>query len=83
MTASYCKIVLAARMRAGEATPALRVKSALEAQGHTVFLFTPRMWPGLFDDASRFKADMLARFFEVQRPDCLVVAARAVVFAEH
>ncbi len=61
-------------MRAGEATPALRVKSALEAQGHTVFLFTPRMWPGLFDDASRFKADMLARFFEVQRPDCLVVA---------
>ena len=74
MTASYCKIVLAARMRAGEATPALRVKSALEAQGHTVFLFTPRMWPGLFDDASRFKADMLARFFEVQRPDCLVVA---------
>lgn len=74
MTASYCKIVLAARMRAGESTPALRVKSALEAQGHTVFLFTPRMWPGLFDDASRFKADMLARFFEVQRPDCLVVA---------
>lgn len=74
MTASYCKIVLAARMRAGEATPALRVKSALEAQGHTVFLFTPRMWPGLFDDASRFKADMLARFFEVQCPDCLVVA---------
>ena len=74
MTASYCKIALAARMRAGEATPALRVKSALEAQGHTVFLFTPRMWPGLFDDASRFKADMLARFFEVQRPDCLVVA---------
>ena len=74
MTASYCKIVLAARMRAGESTPALRVKSALEAQGHTVFLFTPRMWPGLFDDASRFKADTLARFFEVQRPDCLVVA---------
>lgn len=74
MTASYCKVVLVARMRAGEATPALRVKSALEAQGHTVFLFTPRMWPGLFDDASRFKADMLARFFEVQRPDCLVVA---------
>lgn len=74
MAESYCKIVLAARMRAGVATPAFRVKSALEAQGHTVFLFTPRMWPGLFDDASRFKADMLARFFEVQRPDCLVVA---------
>lgn len=74
MTASYCKIVLAARMRAGVATPALRVKSALEAQGHTVFLFTPRMWPGLFNDTGRFKADMLARFFEVQRPDCLVVA---------
>lgn len=74
MTASYCKIVLAARMRAGVATPALRVKSALEAQGHTVFLFTPRMWPGLFSDAGRFKADMLARFFEVQRPDCLMVA---------
>lgn len=74
MTASYCKIVLAARMRAGVATPALRVKSALEAQGHTVFLFTPRMWPDLFDDTGRFKADMLARFFEVQRPDCLVVA---------
>ena len=74
MTASYCKIVLAARMRAGVATPALRVKSALEAQGHTVFLFTPRMWPGLFNDTGRFKADMLARFFEVQRPDCLAVA---------
>lgn len=74
MEKSYCKIVLVARMGAGVATPAFCAKRAFEKQGHTVFLFTPNMWPELFDEAGTFDAAMLSRFFEVQRPDCLMLA---------
>ena len=74
MEKTYCKIVLIARMGAGVATPASCVKRAFEKQGHTVFLFTPNMWPELFDDAGTFDAAALSRFFEVQRPDCLMLA---------
>ena len=74
MGRTFCKIVLIARMGAGSATPALRAKRVLEGQGHTVFLFTPSLWPELFDEAGAFDAYALSRFFEVQRPDCLMVA---------
>ena len=74
MEKTYCKIVLVARMGAGVATPAFCAKRAFEKQGHTVFLFTPNMWPELFDEAGTFDAAMLSRFFEVQRPDCLMLA---------
>lgn len=74
MGKTYCKIVLVARMGAGVATPAFCAKRAFEKQGHTVFLFTPNMWPELFDKAGAFDAAMLSRFFEVQRPDCLMLA---------
>ena len=74
MEKTYCKIVLIARMGAGVATPAFCAKRAFEKQGHTVFLFTPSMWPELFDEAGTFDAAMLSRFFEVQRPDCLMLA---------
>ncbi|WP_418922763.1 polysaccharide pyruvyl transferase family protein [Ellagibacter isourolithinifaciens] len=74
MEKTYCKIVLIARMGAGVATPAFCAKRAFEKQGHTVFLFTPNMWPELFDEAGAFDAAMLSRFFEVQRPDCLMLA---------
>ena len=70
----YFKIVLIARMEAGVSTPAYRVKRALETLGHTVFLFTPRRWPELFDEEGALDASVLARFFEVQRPDCLLLA---------
>lgn len=70
----YFKIVLIARMEAGVSTPAYRVKRALETLGHTVFLFTPRRWPELFDEKGVLDASALARFFEVQRPDCLLLA---------
>ena len=70
----YFKIVLVARMDAGVSTPAYRAKRALETLGHTVFLFTPRRWPELFDEKGAFDASLLARFFEVQRPDCLLLA---------
>ena len=70
----YCKIVLVARMGAGVATPVSCVKRAFEKQGHTVFLFTPALWPELFDEAGTFDAAALSRFFEVQRPDCLMLA---------
>ena len=74
MEKTYCKIVLIARMGAGVATPAFCAKRAFEKQGHTVFLFTPSMWPELFDEAGTFDAAMISRFFEVQRPDCLMLA---------
>lgn len=74
MEKTYCKIVLVARMGAGVATPASCAKRAFERQGHTVFLFTPKMWPELFDEAGTFDVAMLSRFFEVQRPDCLMLA---------
>ena len=74
MEKTYCKIVLVARMGAGIATPAFCAKRAFEKQGHTVFLFTPKMWPELFDEAGTFDATSLSRFFEVQRPDCLMLA---------
>ena len=61
-------------MGAGVATPASCAKRAFERQGHTVFLFTPKMWPELFDEAGTFDATALSRFFEVQRPDCLMLA---------
>ena len=61
-------------MGAGVATPASCAKRAFEKQGHTVFLFTPKMWPELFDEAGTFDAAALSRFFEVQRPDCLMLA---------
>lgn len=61
-------------MGAGVATPASCAKRAFEKQGHTVFLFTPKMWPELFDEAGTFDATALSRFFEVQRPDCLMLA---------
>lgn len=61
-------------MGAGVATPASCAKRAFERQGHTVFLFTPSMWPELFDEAGTFDATALSRFFEVQRPDCLMLA---------
>lgn len=61
-------------MGAGVATPVSCVKRAFEKQGHTVFLFTPKMWPELFDEAGTFDATALSRFFEVQRPDCLMLA---------
>lgn len=61
-------------MGAGVATPVSCVKRAFEKQGHTVFLFTPSMWPELFDEAGTFDATALSRFFEVQRPDCLMLA---------
>lgn len=70
----YFKIVLVARMDAGVSTPAYRVKRALETLGHTVFLFTPKRWPELFDGEGAFDVSSLARFFEVQRPDCLLLA---------
>ena len=53
-------------MGAGVATPAFCAKRAFEKQGHTVFLFTPKMWPELFDEAGTFDGttwaigDMLA-----------------------
>ena len=74
MEKTYCKIVLIARMGAGVATPAFCAKRAFEKQGHTVFLFTPNMWPELFDETGVFDAAALSRFFEVQRPDCLMLA---------
>lgn len=74
MEKTYCKIVLVAHMGAGVATPASCAKRAFEKQGHTVFLFTPKMWPELFDEAGTFDAAALSRFFEVQRPDCLMLA---------
>ena len=74
MEKTYCKIVLIARMGAGVASPAFCAKRAFERQGHTVFLFTPSMWPELFDEAGVFDAAALSRFFEVQHPDCLLIA---------
>lgn len=74
MEKTYCKIVLVAHMGAGVATPASCAKRAFEKQGHTVFLFTPKMWSELFDEAGTFDAAALSRFFEVQRPDCLMLA---------
>ncbi|WP_419061171.1 hypothetical protein [Ellagibacter isourolithinifaciens] len=74
MEKTYCKIVLVAHMGAGIATPAFCAKRAFERQGHTVFLFTPNMWSELFDEAGTFDATSLSRFFEVQRPDCLMLA---------
>lgn len=74
MEKTYCKIVLIARMGAGVASPAFCAKRAFERQGHTVFLFTPNMWPELFDETGVFDAAALSRFFEVQHPDCLLIA---------
>ena len=45
-------------MGAGVATPASCAKRAFEKQGHTVFLFTPKMWPELFDEAGTFDAEL-------------------------
>ena len=72
-TATYFNIVLITRLNAGMYSLSWRVKKATEARGHTVFVFTPDRWPGLFDASGNLELAGLGRFLEVQKPDCLVV----------
>ena len=81
-TPVYLTIVIAAQLEAGAASLACRAKRALEARGHTAFLFEPRRWPELFDERGRLDVGGLARFFEVQRPDVLLVAGGVGIAGE-
>lgn len=69
----YLHLVFIARLDAGVTSLSWRVKEALEAQGHTVFLFAPERWPGLFDESGSLKLSELARFLDVERPDAVLM----------
>ena len=70
---AYLHLVLVARLDAGVTSLSWRVKEALEAQGHTVFLFAPERWPGLFDESGVLDLGGLARFLDVERPDAVLM----------
>lgn len=69
----YLHLVLVARLDAGVTSLAWRAKEALEARGHTVFLFAPERWPGLFDETESLRLDGLARFLDVEGPDAVLL----------
>ena len=69
----YLHLVFIARLDAGVTSLSWRVKEALEAQGHTVFLFAPERWPGLFDESGVLDLGGLARFFDVEHPDAVLM----------
>ena len=70
---AYLHLVLVARLDAGVTSLSWRVKEALEAQGHTVFLFAPERWPGLFDESGSLRLDGLTRFIDVEGPDAVLL----------
>ena len=72
-TNPYLHLVFIARLDAGVTSLSWRVKEALEAQGHTVFLFAPERWPSLFDESGSLKLGELARFLDVERPDAVLM----------
>ena len=69
----YLHLVFIARLDAGVTSLSWRVKEALEAQGHTVFLFAPERWPGLFDESGVLDLGGLTRFFDVEHPDAVLM----------
>ena len=69
----YLHLVLIARLDAGVTSLSWRVKEALEAQGHTVFLFAPERWSSLFDESGVLDLGGLARFLDVERPDAVLM----------
>ncbi len=74
MAQRYYKVVLVGTHEAGAWSASQRVGAALESLGHTVFPFTPALWPALFDAEGTFDAAFLATFAQVQRPDVLLLA---------
>ena len=70
---AYLHLVLVARLDAGVTSLSWRVKEALEAQGHTVFLFAPERWSSLFDESGVLDLGGLARFLDVERPDAVLM----------
>lgn len=70
----FYRIVMAARPRLGSGSFSWRVKTALEARGHTVFWLSPNATPWVFREDGEVEAAALARFLEVQKPDCLLLA---------
>ncbi len=73
-TARYYRIALFADPKQGFCSFSWRIKEALEACGHTVMLFTPKLHPYLLDGEGAIDAARLKRFFSVQKLDCLLVA---------
>lgn len=69
----YLHLVLIARLDAGVTSLSWRVKEALEAQGHTVFLFAPERWSSFFDESDVLDLGGLARFLDVERPDAVLM----------
>lgn len=73
----YYIITILCDPRLGLASFSWRIKSALESLGHTVFVFTPRMFQGLFGDdpgssGHVAKSSSLRRFFERQNVDMVM-----------
>ncbi len=73
-SARYYRIALVADPHQGFCSFSWRIKEALEACGHTVMLFTPQLHPFLVDGEGCMDVAKLARFFAVQRLDCLLLA---------
>lgn len=71
MEERFLKIVLAACPRLGAGSFSWRLKEALEAQGHAVFLFSPSLQPWLFE-GELVRHEGLRRFLEVQGPDLML-----------
>lgn len=71
MEGRFLKIVLAACPRLGAGSFSWRLKEALEAQGHGVFLFCPSLQPWLFE-GQQVRREGLRRFLEVQGPDLML-----------
>ena len=69
----YFKIALAACPLQGAGAFSWRCKEALEACGHTVFLFVPALQPWLFEGL-RLRHEELERFVEVQGIDLMLCA---------
>ena len=70
----YHRFVMFADPKLGQASLSWRVKECLEAAGHTVLWFEPRLQPHAFARAGVVRAYMARAFLESQRPDCVVLA---------
>lgn len=70
----YYRIAVAGPFKRGSSSFEWRVVHALEALGHTVFLFYPRLQPWLFDEQGDLNSGLLSNFLHSQDVDFLLLA---------
>lgn len=72
--AVYYRVAIAGPCAQGSASLEWRIREALEALGHTAFVFCPALQPWLFDETGDIDTRLLGRFLRVQQVDFLLLA---------